>query len=342
LATPLQDSHFPWLGRVSRTFALSLRALPRDLRKPVELAYLAARAADTVADREWIPAAARGPRLAEIRTALSGGRLAEAAWTGLAAGAPRGDPTAAAEAALVAAVGQVLESIRRLPAPDRREVEVVVTTLVATMEDELQRFPGGGPLAALPDAAALTAYTEGIAGCVGAFWTRLAVSRLPQLKPAARWLEHAGRRYGRGLQLVNVLRDLRRDLARGKCFLPAPELTAAGLAPADLLDPGMLPRVRGLLARWEARARSGLMAGLLYAARLPVHPSGLRLATALPARLGFLTLDRLADAPARLDARTSIRISRADVWTALAWTLVCCLTPRGPLRLATRLPRGRE
>ena len=43
------------LKSVSRAFYLSLRVLPADLREPIGLAYLLARAADAIADTPLIP-----------------------------------------------------------------------------------------------------------------------------------------------------------------------------------------------------------------------------------------------------------------------------------------------
>ncbi len=327
-------------SRVSRTFALSLRCLPADLRAPVETAYLLARAGDTVADRPWIPPTERPALLAKLRDAVAGGAVDSRDWIRLADLAPADDPLAGAEADLVRWTPALLDRLRRLPKADQRDVTEVVSTLVATMEDEVRRFPPGAVLAALADGASLAAYTDGIAGCVGAFWTRLIARRRGWSPPRARAMEFLGRRYGRGLQLVNVLRDLPRDLRRGRCFLPAGELSGVGLTPASLLDAASLPKLRPVLARWEARARRGLLAGLVYTARLPVLPLRLRAATALPARLGLLTLARLAQSDRRLDADARVRISRGEVRRALVCTFVLCLAPRGPLRLATRLRAG--
>src|SRR5687768_11812317 len=49
----------PVLRSVSRSFYLSLRILPRPLRDPLSLAYLLARAADTIADTPEPPAGVR-------------------------------------------------------------------------------------------------------------------------------------------------------------------------------------------------------------------------------------------------------------------------------------------
>ena len=77
-----------------------------------------------------------------------------------------------------------------------------------------------------------------MAGCVGEFWTDVHVAHRPRLagwEPAA--MRARGVRFGKALQMTNVLRDVPSDLASGRCYLPAAELAPLGLAPADLLDP---------------------------------------------------------------------------------------------------------
>ena len=58
---------------------------------------------------------------------------------------------------------------------------------------------------------------------------------------------------GIAFQLTNILRDLREDHARGRCYLPADELAAAGLSAPDLLawrdDARCAAFVRGQCAR---------------------------------------------------------------------------------------------
>ena len=51
---PALDRLNALLKRVSRSFYLTLRILPRSLRTPIGLAYLFARAADTIADTALI------------------------------------------------------------------------------------------------------------------------------------------------------------------------------------------------------------------------------------------------------------------------------------------------
>ena len=50
MAMNTNDLGGPLLASVSRSFYLSIRLLPRRLRAPIGLAYLLARASDTIAD----------------------------------------------------------------------------------------------------------------------------------------------------------------------------------------------------------------------------------------------------------------------------------------------------
>lgn len=330
------------LRHTSRTFAFSITALPRAMRTPVEVAYLLARAADTIADTDLAGGTSRRALLAELRGAVvEGGEGPARPIAELAQGAGASGPTARAEGELLGRVGSLLRRYRNLPEADRRDVRDVVARLIQTMEGELAWAEAGAPLAVMADAAALTRYTEGIAGCVGAFWTRLVARHRVRLTPqrlAA--LEAEGRRYGRGLQLINILRDLPRDLRRGRCFLPGDELAAAGIDPRDLLDPGRAGWVAPVLQRWERRACRGVMAGLAYTTRLPLRGWPLRVATCLPAAIGAATLSCLAESTARLDPDTVIRVDRRQLRILLLRSGLAALTPRGPRKLAGQ-PAGR-
>src|SRR5262245_42072132 len=74
----------PLLKSVSRSFYLTLRVLPRGLRDPVGLAYLLARAADTIADTQLIAPAQRLDLLLTFRARVNGNPEAADAATRIA------------------------------------------------------------------------------------------------------------------------------------------------------------------------------------------------------------------------------------------------------------------
>src|SRR5437762_12501607 len=66
------------LARVSRSFYLSIRLLPKKLRDPVSLGYLLARAADTIADITVLQVALRTEKLHLLARVIQGEALGDA------------------------------------------------------------------------------------------------------------------------------------------------------------------------------------------------------------------------------------------------------------------------
>ncbi len=91
-----------------------------------------------------------------------------------------------------------------------------------------------------------------------------------------------GIRFGKGLQLVNILRDLPADLKNGRCYLPMEELAEVGLAPEDLLQPANECKLRPLYNHYLDVAESHLAAGWNYtnthSARTNARAAGVRVA----------------------------------------------------------------
>ncbi len=307
------------LPQVSRSFALSLGVLPRSLRGPLGLAYLLARAADTIADTRLVPRAARLRALERLRNALDDPASPDLAEI---AGALSGPQRIPAERELLLRLPACLAALAALPADDRARIRRVLGLLIEGMQADLTTFPGedAAGLAALESRADLDRYTYYAAGCVGEFWTEMAMAHLPG---CARWnpdvMRARGVRFGQALQMTNVLRDVAQDLRIGRCYLPRQLLAACGLAPADLLDPAAAQRVRPVLDDLAASARDGFREAWEYTRAIPRSEMRLRLACAWPMLIGLRTLERIRHAETLLDPAVTVKIPRAAVYGVL-----CC------------------
>jgi farnesyl-diphosphate farnesyltransferase len=327
------------LRQVSRSFYLSLAVLPRPLREPLGLAYLLARAADTVADTRLVARADRIQHLNALRRACAG----DPAGAGTVAAACARLQDDAAERRLLERVDAVLAAVRRLPDADQARLRATLTTLTDGMLLDLERFPGedAGGLAALETLEDLDRYTYLVAGCVGEFWTDLHMAHRPRL---AVWdpsvMRAAGVRFGKALQLTNVLRDVPSDLANGRCYLPARELAGLGLAPADLLDADGARRARPLLDRLVAVALGHYDAAWRYTLAIPRREWRMRLACAWPLLIGQATLQVLAAHDSPLTAQAPLKISRAAVRTILATSTLTIWSNRALVAAATRRRAG--
>ena len=248
------------LRRTSRSFHLTIRLLPRAVRGEVALAYLLARATDTLADASSAAPDRRLGILRAVRASLDrpeiGGYRAED-WEQY-----QRDP---AERRLLALLPELWS---RMHAGNNRLVREVLGHIVDGQIFDLERF--------MPDSPPLTEeelerYTWLVAGSVGEFWTDLCAARLGDFARAPlEIMRRRGARYGQALQLVNILRDRRMDAALGRVYV-----TEAGVP------------------RWTAQARAWLEEGAEYCADL--RSGRLRYATLLPALLGWRTMTLSAE-----------------------------------------------
>jgi farnesyl-diphosphate farnesyltransferase len=325
------------LKSVSRSFYLSLRVLPSAVRPAIALAYLLARAADTIADTRVIDRRLRVTHLLALRDELDAsrpGRL-EAIVE-----ATRGASSLPAERILLERLPDCLAGYRALAADDRRRVRSVLGTIIEGMTEDLTRFPGEdeGGLASLETRADLDRYTYLVAGCVGQFWTEVHVAHRPRLR---HWdleaMTALGIRFGKALQLTNVLRDLPRDLRQGRCYLPSHDLALLGLEPKDLLDPQAGPQLRPLLVELLNVALDHYEAGWRYTFAIPKRETRMRLACAWPLLIGLRTLDLLAQSPNWLDPAIVLKVPRFRVYGMMAQSVATVWSTRALGRKARQL-----
>jgi farnesyl-diphosphate farnesyltransferase len=325
------------LKRVSRSFYLSLAVLPAAVRPVLGLAYLLARAADTIADTRLLPRGERLEHLAAFREELDAsapGRL------DAIVAATRASQTLTAERHLLERLPDSFAAYRSLPAHDRARTRRVLGTIVDGMRWDLTTFPGEDAtgLAALETRAELDRYTYMVAGCVGEFWTEVHVAHRPRL---ARWdpakMSPLGVRFGKGLQLTNVLRDIPRDLRHGRCYLPSRDLALLGLEARDLLDPASGPALRPLLVELLNVALDHYEAGWQYTFAIPKAEARMRLACAWPLLIGLRTLDLLARTPNWLDPAVVLKVPRLSVYGLMARSLGTVWSTRALGRQARRL-----
>ena len=295
------------LPGVSRSFYLTLRVLPGSIRPQIGLAYLLARATDTVADTRLLPVTARLDALDALRQRILGTRRAPLDFGPLTAG-----QALPAERRLLERIEDVLAALAALDADDQARIRTALAIITSGQELDLRRFGDAGPdrLKALQTESELYDYTYRVAGCVGEFWTRMCRAHLSAWATVDEaFLLRQGVRFGQGLQLVNILRDLPADLRQGRCYVPAALLAAHGLAPTDLLDRTNAPRFRPLYHALLDMAQAHLAAGWDYTRSLPRSCVRVRLACAWPLLIGARTLALLRQANI-LDPTQRIKVPR--------------------------------
>jgi farnesyl-diphosphate farnesyltransferase len=313
------------LRQTSRSFYLTLRMLPGAIRPQIGLAYLLARTADTIADTELVPADQRIDALKRLRERIQGTSTAPLNLGELAQ--HQGSP---AEKLLLEKVEESFALFQALSPKDQPLVRTVLNTITGGQELDLRRFAAASAekIVALETAAQLDDYTYRVAGCVGEFWTKMCRAHLfPKRRLDEAQLLADGVRFGKGLQLVNILRDLPADLKKGRCYLPLDKLTPAGLIPEVLMSPANEAKFRPLFHEYLDRAESHLAAGWGYTNTLPFGQMRVRLGCALPILIGVRTIGKLRAASV-LGLQQRVKVSRAEVRGIILRSMLFYPAPR--------------
>lgn len=267
------------LRSVSRSFYVSLRLLPKSMRPATGTGYLLARASDTLADTAGVPVDDRLELLDGFADELKG---KGSAWRRDGLQAFIRCQSHEGEKVLLERLDDCFAELGDLGELQSDAVRKTVGTIISGQRLDLVRFDeaGKGKPRALKNEEELEDYCYRVAGCVGGFWTRIGLLTLGNRfsDSAPDDLDELGVRYGMGLQLLNILRDMTEDLEQGRCYLPV----------ADPLDPAALQEARRV---WLEHAGVWLESGRRYASRLKLRR--LRAASVLPALIGQDTLDLL-------------------------------------------------
>lgn len=318
------DSLNALLKATSRSFYLTLRVLPAAIRPQIGLAYLLARTTDTVADTEILPVEQRLAALQRLRERILGQNSTPVNFGELAQ--QQGLP---AEKLLLEKTEASLAELAALSPGDLKLVREVLVTITSGQELDLRRFAGASAdgIVGLETAAQLDDYTYRVAGCVGEFWTKMCRTHLfPQARLDERQFVMDGIRFGKGLQLVNILRDLPEDLRKGRCYLPAERLETAHLLPEALLSPVNEAKFLPLFHKYLDEAESHLAAGWVYTNTLPFGQFRVRLACAWPVLIGLRTIERLREAKA-MDLHRRVKVPRSEVRRILFFSLLASPWP---------------
>lgn len=298
------------LEGTSRSFYLSLKELPSGVRSQVGLLYLLARTSDTIADSERGSAESRFVALEQYNEYAQGRSdllpdLSELARL------QRID----SERKLLESMPATVACIGRLSDSDQLHIRRCLDVIVGGQSLDLQRFFGAteGKVVSLSEDTELDDYAYRVAGSVGEFWTRMALDHLfdADAKTEADLFEK-GVRFGKALQLINILRDIPVDLRMGRCYIPSSSLSAHGLDSYDLLDKGNMERFRPLFDSYIDVAESHLDAAVSYIGMLPHSQFRLRGSCMLPVLIGQRTLKLLRRSNV-LDESSRIKITRSDI-----------------------------
>jgi len=295
------------LRSVSRSFYLSIRFLPGQLREPITLAYLLARSTDSVADTAEISNPVRIETLKMLSNGIQGKASRDVVVNLVASFVPL--QANKSERQLLESLPDCLDWLEQMEQADRNDIRVVLERITRGQMLDLERFQNPKEIHALGTAADLDEYTYLVAGCVGEFWTRLCFRHVPSFASLSEdEMLALGKRYGMALQLINVVRDAGADLRGGRCYFPEYELNSAHLTASQILSDAK--RFQPIYRTWLDKARVGLECGMQYSNA--IENRRVRGATVLPALIGAHTVS-LLDAAGAAALQQTVKVPRRQV-----------------------------
>ena len=319
------------LERTSRSFYPTLKYLPKKIRGQIGLLYLMARVADTIADSKHGETSFLQNLLEQYNDVAQGRSSTLPDFIELAKIQQNEH-----EAELLRNVDDVLNGLEVYEAADRSIILECLDVIVGGQLLDLQRFgPAneGGQISSLKSNEELDDYTYRVAGCVGVFWSKMSLEHVISL-PSEKQDEffEKGIRFGKALQMINILRDIPEDLRFGRCYIPGEELARFGMKPEDLLDHSNIERFRPLYDEYLEITNNHLDAAIEYIRMLPDGQFRLKASCMLPVLVGQRTVTLLRTGNI-LNSDDKIKVTRNEMKSYARKLLRAMIIPGGVRRL---------
>ena len=319
------------LKNTSRSFYPTLKYLPKKVRGQIGLLYLLARVADTIADSKDGVTEDLMKYLKQYNEVAQGNSTELPDFTKLAE--IQDNPH---EAELLHNVKDVIDGLQVYDEGDQQRMLECLNIIIGGQILDLERFgiaKEGGKISALNDNIEMDDYTYRVAGCVGVFWTKMSLAHLISMSEEKQDIFfEKGIRFGKALQMINILRDIPEDLRFGRCYIPKQELNKHGLEPEDLLNPENIDVFRPLYDEYLDLTNEHLDEAIEYIKMLPETQFRLKASCMLPVLIGQRTVSLLREGNI-LDSTDRIKVTRDEIKSYARKLLRALIIPGGVKRL---------
>ena len=301
-----------WLSHVSRTFALSIKVLPRDLRDYVGHSYLICRFLDTLEDTPDLTVEKKTESLnlaVNCINTMSVSPLNDQHYKDIA----ESDSIKEWEKVILRNSRHVFECIKYFP----EDVQKIIKYWCIEMAQGMKKYAFGEdkPEVQLSNINELEDYTYYVAGTVGHLLSEMFTRKNNRIAGKAKKLmTEKDEEFGKALQLVNIIKDSREDIEEGRCFLPEEMLRNAGVDLKDFFKDESLDKAEIVYKELIERAEKYLNSAIEYIKAIPPFNWRIRLFCIWPVIFAYKTLymlkgniDKLISTP------KSLKIERKQI-----------------------------
>ena len=317
------------LTQVSRTFAPTIRMLPKRLYLPVTVAYLLCRIADTVEDETSILTEEKGRLLLSYADIfIQGESIHKEKFLKGVAIIPDHNPDVA--------LAKNLERVLNVYHTFHPEVQKMIATWVVEMTLGMKKYAQSSAKRKkqfLRSMKELDEYMYYVAGTVGHMLTSLFTYFSNKITPAiSKNMEVFSESFGKGFQMVNIIRDMAGDLKRGQSYIPDEILHKYALTRQSIFESNNRYNAELLFEELIQTAVDHLDKALAYVINIPKEETRIRIFCLLPLFWAMQTLSAIHENSLNLLKAEKIKVSRKVIRKEFFKTLILTFSNRLTIR----------
>jgi farnesyl-diphosphate farnesyltransferase len=314
------------LPKVSRTFAPTIQKLPRALVLQLTVAYLLCRIADTIEDSEILTIKQKQNLLeqyADILVRENAANELKAFMSHISA-----LPQEGADEELLHNVPLILAVYNTFPKKVRSGISTWVAEMVSGMRKYVQsKYSSSQNFLKTLDE--LDDYIYYVAGTVGNLVTTLFSLYSHHITSnIAQQLKKHAESFGKGLQMVNIIRDMPNDWKGNRSYMPNELLKKYDLTRQTIFDRQNIQRSKKMIEELIEMALSYLDASLQYIVAIPKAERNMRLSCMLPVFWALQTLRSIKKNINTFLEKEKIKISRTIIREELCLAYVTVFSNR--------------
>ena len=279
------------LPLVSRTFALNIEQLEGDIFKTVLLGYLLFRITDTFEDTIYQDEKEKISDLEDFSEIFKGNKdlphrlkLYESLKFRWKENSDEKD--------LIENGHIVLRCYFDIPDIYRRIIDpLIVETSEGMAKFQTRKLQSNNRIFQLSDIKELEDYCYYVAGIIGKMLTEVFCQR-KSIEEKRSELENFRVHFGIALQLINIVKDYKKDIARGWCYIPL-TITEKYHIELNKIEPLSLKQIQGIIKEMIPIIVTYLDSALRYIKLLPYTERSIRIFCIIPFILGYRTLVKI-------------------------------------------------
>jgi len=324
------------LPKVSRTFAPTIRMLPANLNLPVTVAYLLCRIADTVEDDSHLTKSEKQDSLFTFARIFKDRDIeSRDKFLQLVSKVPEYNT----DVYLTKNLDKVLAVFDSF----HPEVQKLIGIWVVEMTLGMMKFAqekGRRKFQFLKSMKDLDEYTYYVAGTVGHLLTSLFAHFSNKITPVVvQRMDKFSESFGKGLQLVNIIRDMNTDLKRGQSYIPDEILQKYHLTRKTIFEEKNFEKAEELFNEMIQMAVDHLDKALAYIITIPKEEARIRLFCLLPLFWAMQTLRLIQANTLALLRIENVKISRRIIRIEFFKSLILMFSNRLTIRHYKKIRR---